>query len=169
MNPLNPLAPYAALFKLGAIALLLGFVFFGGRSCGKQAGDDEVSALKVSHAQTMRGIAEQTAKVAELARKTEQAWGDAFIAVALQHQRDLANAQVTEKDVADAVRAGTLQLREHWRCPAVPRASAAPAAAGRADDAAELRAADSGALVRVGKEADAAKRLCQATLKAERQ
>ena len=105
---MNQLAPYWGLIKNG---LLIGaLVWFGlfCRSCGKQAGENEVRELKLRYAEETARVARLAKDAADKARKVEHAWGDAFIAVALQHQRDLANAQVTEQDVADAVRAGTL-------------------------------------------------------------
>lgn len=166
---MNPLASYWGLIKNGLLIGVLVWLGLFCRSCGKEAGENEVRELKLQHAEQTARVARLAQDAAEKARKAEHAWGDAFVAVALKYQRDLSNAQVTEKDVAAAVRAGTLQLRDHWRCPAVPRPPEAPAAAGRADAAAERRAADAGAAVRLAAEFDAYQRLCAQTLTAERQ
>jgi hypothetical protein len=158
--------PLAYLKLIVGGGLLLAFGLFC-RSCGKQAGNDEVSALKASHAQTMRGVAEQTAKVAELARKTEQAWGDAFIAVALQHQKELNDANARGDAVAAGLRAGTDRLQKRWTCP-VPRAPEAPASGRSADAATDDRAESAGRIVAAAATCDAQVRGLQAVLIAER-
>lgn len=167
MNPLSSLAPYAALLKLGAIALLLGFVFFGGRSCGKQAGNAEVKALKLQYAEETARVAGLALKAVELARKTEQAWGDAFIAVAIQHQKELNDANARGDAVAAGLRAGTDRLQKRWSCP-VPRAPEAPASGRSADAATDDRAESAGRIVAAAATCDAQVRGLQAVLIAER-
>lgn len=177
MNPLSPLAPYAALFKLGAIALLLGFVFFGGRSCGKQAGNAEVSALKASHAQTLQGIAEQTAKAAELSRlaaeklrEREQAQAQKFVDIAIENQARIQDAQAKADAVVTDLRAGNLRLRYQWQgCMSTSRIAAEAGASTRGADAeADLRSADIGRVHGVGLACDAHVESLQAVLIAER-
>jgi hypothetical protein len=167
MNPLNPLAPYWQTIRLVLCGLLLAFVFLSGRSCGKQAGDAEVSTLKRQHAEQTAKVAKLAVKAVERVRASEHAWGDAFIAVSRKHYEDLSDAKTRADNVAAGLLSGALQLRDHWRGGvSVPGQAAAPA--GAADAAAARRAADSSALVQIGAEFDAYARACQATLTAER-
>jgi hypothetical protein len=83
-------------------------------------------------------------------------------------KKDLHDAKRTGKAVAADVRAGRLRLRDHWTCPAVPKAGpvAGPAAGG--DAAAERRAGGAGDLVRIAADADARLRACQRVILADR-
>lgn len=166
---MNPLAPYWGLIKNG---LLVGVLVWFGlfcRSCGKEAGDTEVLELKLQYAQETAHVAKLAKDAAEKARKAEHAWGDTFIAIALQHEKERTDgAQAAYDRAVDDVRTGRLKLRPWWTCP-VPRAAKTPGSAGKPDDAADLRAEAAARIVRIGAEADAYARACQATLIAERQ
>lgn len=175
---MNPLAPYWGLIKNG---LLIGVLVWFGlfcRSCGKEAGDAEVSALKAAHAQTLQGIAEQTAKAAQLSRlasekfrERENQQAQRFVEIATtSYLKGKTDAQASANAVADDLRAGNRQLRHQWLgCVSASRgAPASSAGAGGTDDAAELRAAGVGRVLGIVGACDAHVEALQATLKAER-
>lgn len=127
-----------------------------------------LSAAKTEHALHLKADAEAAEAAQRAARAAERA-------TVLRHNEALAQLEKERDDalakadaVAADVRAGTLRLRDHWACPARNVPGAAPAAPGR-DEGAELRAADSGRLVQIGAEADAALRACQAVIRADRE
>lgn len=148
------------------LALVVAACLYG-RGCGRDERAVEVERLKAQHAQAE---ARQSAALAQLAtdyRNRERAMGEAFIAAATQHTEAMRHANEQSNAVLAGLRAGTLRLQKHWAAP-VPGTPAAAADPRGAADAAERRAADTGALVGIGAEFDAFAALCLNTLKAER-
>lgn len=160
------MTPFAWLRLIGAIALITGLLLVG-RSCGKQAGDLEVAALKQAHAEQTAKVARLAVVAAQKARASQTAWGEAFYVIALNHQKELDNAEAKRSRVLADVLAGNLRLQDHWRgcLSGAPHTSATGSAA---DADAQRRAAGAADLVRIGAEFDAYARACQSQLAAER-
>lgn len=151
--------PWQLYAALAAMLLLLAI-----HHQGVVTGREEVQRKFDTHLSDDRG-AEALAK--QRARLREEQDRAAFAVIGDTYTQETSHAVAKGSAVAAAVRGGELRLRPQWRCPAGDRAEAArPAAV--ADAQAELRAADSGALVRIGAEADAQVTGLQALLVAER-
>ena len=106
-------------------------------------------------------------KQAAAARQKEAHWAADFAKVAATYAEEKANGFAKKDAVIADLRAGTLKLRHQWQgCPSL---SATAGDSARSDEDAELRRADSGDLIRVGSDANAEVKACQARLKAERQ
>lgn len=97
-------------------------------------------------------------------REQSQAQEMARIAAELETQRK-AGYEARDKVISD-LRAGNIRLRQHWQgCPRLPEVGGTPSG-GDAD--AGLREAGAGDLVRLGAEADAIIRACQAVILSDR-
>lgn len=108
------------------------------------------------------------ADASERARRLEQQHAEDMAAIATRYEQEKRDATQAAYDRALAdVRAGRVRLREHWRCP-VPAAATPGAPAGERDDAAGLREQAAARVVRIGAEADAQLRACQAVIAADR-
>lgn len=81
--------------------------------------------------------------------------------IGLEREKGHAAALAARDRTIACLRDGSCRLREHWTCPALPAGTTAAAGAG-SDEAADLRRAGSGDLVRVGDTADADLIACQA-------
>ena len=75
-----------------------------------------------------------------------------FAAIAEQYKEDIADAKAKSDAVIAGLRAGTIKLRKQWQGCSAPT-EAAESGSGT-DENADLRAKDSGDLVRAGSEAD---------------
>ncbi len=129
----------------------------GAQQCKAEAqAQAEATRLAVAKAQTRGAIA---------ALDSYMAGAAAQAAIGAQLEKDHAAALAAKNRTIAGLRAGTLQLREHWAC-AVPAPDAGgPAAAGAgSDDAAERRREGAGDLVQVADDADGRLRACQATV-----
>ena len=103
------------------------------------------------------------------ALETERGYTQRLHEIAAKHEKDKADAEAAADRTIAGLRAGTVQLRQHWQgCVATSRLSAAESAAGFADDAARLRAEGAGALVRLADQCDAQVRGLQAVVMADR-
>lgn len=149
------LAPYAGLLLLGALVASHG--------CAYRVGG---SKARADMAEQSAAYDRQLVAAIDAARKTELAKDAAIAAVATVYEQDKTDAKAKHDAVVADLRAGAVRLRDHWTCPvAVPSAAAGT---GQRDAAADLRAADSGDLVRLGAEADAQIRAAQAVIVADR-
>ncbi len=103
------------------------------------------------------------------AERAERTYAETSKAAAAEYQRGLKDGQDKSTAVAAGVRDGSLKLRKQWDCaPSGMPDYRASAAGPDTDDAAELRATDSGDLVRVGSDADTTVARLQAELIATR-
>jgi len=163
------------LLMLGTVVVfLLGAGFAGGLKW--QSG--VVADLKLQHSETLRGIAQQTARVAELSRQAsekfrerEQRQAQRFVEIATtSYQKGKNDAQAAANAVVADLHAGNRQLRQQWAgCLSATRGSAeAAAGVGRADAEAELRRADVGRVLAIAGACDAHVEALHATLSAER-
>lgn len=124
---------------------------------------------KQDNADVLRNLAELTAKAAQDLRAREQQYARDSRQALTDHQKDKANALAKKDGVIDQLRSRVLKLRDIWTC-SVPATSAggARSIAGRDDDAADLRAAGAGDLVRIFADADGHVRWLQSELVATR-
>lgn len=168
--------------KLGTQLVVLGtiaaFLLGAGFAGGLKWREGQVAGLKLQHSEVLRGIANQTAKAAELSRlasekfrqrETEQA--QRFVDIATNsYQKGKTDAQASADAVADDLLAGNRKLRHQWLgCVSASRGAAeASAGAGRADDAADLRAAGVGRVLGIVGACQAHVTSLQAILTAER-
>lgn len=155
-------APYMLAIKAGALLAAVGLVWWHGFNFGRDRWqgkyDTEAAehrAAKASHAAVLRDLASKT-KAAEAAaqaagekaasdrKANDERFKDA------RHEADQA-----KRDLARALRAGTVRLRDEWACPAARPAEgdAADLAPGQ-DAGADLRAAGAADLVAAGYAAD---------------
>lgn len=149
------IAPYALLIKVG-VALVCGLVLFiGGCNHGSAKWEskyaDEVRAREHDNIEweaIVEGIAERTRAAAAAAKKASEL---------AKAERDTNNERFKEltdeaakarSDLARALRAGTVQLRPEWTCPAARSTQGGTGtAAGGQDAAADLRATREGAVL----------------------
>ncbi|MHC9085352.1 lysis system i-spanin subunit Rz [Luteimonas sp. RIT-PG2_3] len=142
---------------LGVVAVLL----FGlsVQSCRLQESRADQAASDLKQAQdalefTNRTLEQERAKSAALAQ------------VAQQYEQDKADAQKRADRVVADLRAGNERLHQRWQAAiATSELSAASAASGQLDAAAEDRAESAGAIVRAAIEADAQIRGLQAVVR----
>lgn len=176
---IGPLSGYTLGTKLVVLGVAIVFLLGAGFAGGLKWSAGTVNALKLEHAQTLQGIAEKTAKAADLSRKASEAFrqreqqqAQRFVDIAthsyLQGKND---AQASADAVADDLRAGNRQLREQWRgCVSASRGSAEAAAGARGADAeADLRAAGVGRVLGIVGACQAHVESLQAVLIAERE
>ena len=150
-------------------ALAYGEVHGFGR--GAKAGAEAVAKLKSQQDDERVRFALEHAKAMEDQAERYRLRAESQAAVALQYQEALNDAnRKHDRTVAD-LRSGALQLRKHWQgCEARVSEAGHAAPGGREpDDAADLRAADSGNLVRAGAQCDAHVTALQSILRKERE
>lgn len=104
----------------------------------------------------------------EANRKREQALSDEIIRNLDQHAKDLRNAEARAALTVAAAKSGELRVRQHWQAclRQLPGPGAASDDPGRADEGADLRAADIGHLQRIGGSCDAEVKWWQTTYSA---
>jgi hypothetical protein len=146
----------ATIFCLLFLLMLAGAKFWQHKAQDTQAAFDAYRA-KVMAA---------TAKAAEDAHKAEKAEREAFAAIAVQHEKEKADADAKARKLAADLRAGRERLRQHWTCP--PGEAGATGGAPGADEDARLREESAGRIVGAAAEADAWIRALQDILRAER-
>lgn len=157
----------AAIF---AVLMLVFAGLFGWQSWSKHTLASDFSDAKAGWAQQSLAQAEAFIAAQQRARTAEQKYALDSAAAEAAYKKGLADGQAKEKSVAAAVRAGDLKLRPQWAGCATQRLSESVAAAAgpSADDAADLRATDSGHLVRIGSDSDAREIRLQSELIATR-
>lgn len=133
-----PMWAYRLLAMLLAAAGLFGSGWWIGRD-GAQDKAREVALLA-------------EAKAEEVRQATEDGWRRAHWDLAYEaEEKRIAREQATEVTLA-GLRAGTVRVRDRFRCPSVPQA---PAAAAQPDaEESGLRAEDAGVLIGIADEAD---------------
>jgi len=160
---LDPLRPYADLTRWAAALLLALLVLaFGYRWGGShwrgeyQAEVQARAAENAQHAATLQQLAEATAAVAAKARAASEKLAQSRHENDTRYEKAQDDAKRAERDLAAALRRGTVQLRPEWSCgsPGAGAGGAAVFAAGQ-DAAAELRWAGATHLVAAGDRADA--------------
>jgi uncharacterized coiled-coil protein SlyX len=162
---------YAALALAGLLAVGIWYYGHTRYAAGELAGNMKVAQLTIQHAEQLQHLAELSVQVVEAARAAEKAQSQAFADIAARYEQDKVHAQEQADHVIADLRAGTLRLRQQWTCPSTATPAKVPSSAastGQLDGDAELRAKDSGDLVRVGVECDAQVSRLQAALKAGR-
>lgn len=162
---------YAALVL--AVLLTLGIWYYGHTryAAGELTGNTKVAQLTAQHAQQLQHLAELSAQASEAARAAEQAQAAGFAALAAQYEQDKTHAKELANRVIADLRAGTLRLRQQWTCPTAATTTEVPgsaASASQPDGNAQLRAKDSGDLVRIGAECNAQVQRLQQALKVDR-
>jgi hypothetical protein len=155
--------PYATAIKAGAGAILLGVVWWHGFAAGRDRWRDKhdaaVEARKAdnaAHAAILEALAAKAREASDKAKAaSEQAHADRKTADQ-RFKEATDEATRTKRDLAAALRRGTVRLQDHWACP-VSRASEGDAAelASGQDDAAELRNAGAADLIAAADHADA--------------
>lgn len=162
---MNPMVA-RLLLSAGALLLASALGFGGGWHFGGLEAEADTAKILREHAEAARDVANKTRQTVEAFRRYEQAQAQAMFDIGLQHEidRNNAGAAAYARAVGD-VRAG--KLRKYWQCPVPSPAGPATPAAGT-DDGAELRAAATGRIVRVGSDADTDKRALQAVIRCYR-
>lgn len=160
---LDPLRPYADMARwaagllLALLVLAFGYRWGGSHWRGEYQAEVQARATEnAKHAATLQQLAEATAAVAAKARAASTALAAARQANDTRYQKALNDANRAERDLAAALRRGSVQLRPEWACgsPGAGAGGAAPFAAGQ-DAAAELRAAGAANLIAGAARADA--------------
>ncbi len=150
------------------IALVLA-VLLGIALLGKQSAQDDLAKARAEWAKQSLAQAEAYIAARDRAERAERTYAETSKAAAAEYQRGLKDGQDKSTAVAAGVRDGSLKLRKQWDCaPSGMPDYRASAAGPDTDDAAELRATDSGDLVRVGSDADTTVARLQAELIATR-
>lgn len=157
-------APYMLAIKAGAAVVLLAGLFIGGCNHGANKWQDKYDAekaahvaTKASHATVLRDLANKT-RAAELAVKAAGEQAKADRQANDERFKDARHeADQAKRELARALRAGTVRLRDEFTCPAArPAEGGASAAAGRQDAAPDLRREREAAISDDIAEADAA-------------
>lgn len=160
---LDPLRPYANLIRWGlvvalAVALVaLGYRWGGSHWRGEYTAEVKARAAEnAKHAATLQQLAEATAAVAAKARAASEKLAQSRHENDTRYQKAINDANRAERDLATALRRGSVQLRPEWACgsPGAGAGGAAGIARGQ-DAAAELRWAGATHLVAGGDRADA--------------
>lgn len=157
-------APYLWAIRAGAgvLAVLLVFGFGWNRGADRWQGkfDTETAAhkaTKAAHASVLRDLANKT-KAAEAAVKAAGEQAKADRQANDERFKDARHeADQAKRELARALRAGTVRLRDEFTCPAArPAEGGASATAGRQDAAPDLRREREAAISDDIAEADAA-------------
>ncbi len=157
------------MYGLAGLALAAG-VFSGVQTLRLAHAKQALAETKQIHAEQMAAIAELAAKASDMVRDREHSIAGELSKAAGAYERGKADAQATGDVVERDLRAGNLRLRKQWQgCLSTSPLAGITPGAGRSDDAADLRSADSGDLVRVGASCDAQVAGAQAALIADRQ
>lgn len=160
---IDPLRPYADLTRwaagllLALLVLALGYRWGADRWQDRFAAEVQARATEnAQHAATLQQLADATTAVAAKARAASTALAADRQANDTRFKKAQDNANRAERDLAAALRRGTVQLRPEWACgsPGAGAGGAAVFAAGQ-DAAAELRWAGATHLVAGGDRADA--------------
>lgn len=173
------LAPYALLVKLGLACVLAAAMFIGGCNHGAEKWegkyDDEVAAhkaTKAEHKGVLNRLAEMTKAAAAKAKAASEQANAERAANDKRFKESEREAERAQRDLAAALRRGTVRLRDEWTCPAAgPAQGGAATPAGGQDAAADLRRAREGAVLATVADADHADRWIgwlQAELKSTR-
>lgn len=143
-----------AYLKLGIAGAIIASAFLFGRSCGR-------SGLERFRAEYAASVASEN----DRHREEERAMSVEFNRVDTEYQGKLkAINETTEKYIAAGIRAGTLKLRDAWRCEVPGPVAGASQSYAVADD----RAESAGRIVRAAAECDSQVIGLQGILQAER-
>ena len=160
---LDLLRPYADLIRwavgllLALLVLAFGYRWGGSHWRGEYQAEVQARATEnAQHAATLQQLAEATAAVAAKARAASEKLAQSRHENDTRYQKALNDANRAERDLAAALRRGSVQLRPEWSCGAAGAGTggAAVFAAGQ-DAAADLRWAGATHLVAGGDRADA--------------
>lgn len=143
-----PLWAIKALLVLGLAASLSALVWGGYRYAYRQ-GEQAANARWAAQIDAERADRAEAVLAAEREAQRAQA------AIVARYEQELADAKGQSDRVAADLRAGNLRLRREWQGCQAERVPAAADSAARSDDAAELREAGAGNLVRLAAECDA--------------
>lgn len=155
---------YGFWLKVGAVLALIASLIGFGAWIGSRHGAAEVAALKLQHAQQARHVAELAVKARDAARTQNRLWADAYVSIASKHLQERDDAQRKHDRTVAGLRAGYLQLRDHWQGCGAVTATGDAATGPAADEGSGLRAASAGRIVQAVAECDAQVRGLQATL-----
>ncbi|OJY77740.1 MAG: hypothetical protein BGP18_05805 [Stenotrophomonas sp. 69-14] len=160
---LDLLRPYADLIRwavgllLALLVLAFGYRWGGSHWRGEYQAEVQARATEnAQHAATLQQLAEATAAVAAKARAASEKLAQSRRENDTRYQKAINDANRAERDLAAALRRGSVQLRPEWSCGAAGAGTggAAVFAAGQ-DAAADLRWAGATHLVAGGDRADA--------------
>lgn len=160
---LDPLRPYADLTRwaagllLALLVLAFGYRWGGSHWRGEYQAEVQARATEnAQHAATLQQLADATAAVAAKARAASEKLAQSRQENDTRYNEALDDAKRAQRDLAAALRRGTVQLRPEWACAAAGAGAggAAVFAAGQ-DAAADLRWAGATHLVAAGDRADA--------------
>jgi hypothetical protein len=160
---LDPLRPYANLIRwvlvvaLAVALVALGYRWGGSHWRGEYQAEVQARATEnAKHAATLQQLAEATAAVAAKARAASEKLAQSRHENDTRYQKALNDANRAERDLAAALRRGSVQLRPEWACGAPGAGAGGAAGIARGQDAAaELRWAGATHLVAGGDRADA--------------
>lgn len=149
---------------IAAIVILAGLLGWQTIRLSNERADH--AHTKQQHAEVLAELATKTAATVTAVRRLESAYNAESAAAADAYQKDKTYALAKKDAVIAGLRADNLQLHRWWnpKPAACPGDAASPAAASRAVEDAELRAAGAGDLVRIGAHADGWIRWLQAEL-----
>lgn len=139
-----------------AFAALAGAYLYGEARADQR--EAEVRAeYELTAAKEADQVAQFLAEETERNRNREHALNEQLHQAAIDHAQDRQDAEARAAATVAGLRAGTVQLRQHWQACLGKLPGAGPVAEAPAgnDDAADLRAADIGHLQRIGGSCDA--------------
>lgn len=132
-----------------ALALCVGALFWA-YSKGRT---DEAQAWRIKSMDAGLRAAKEELRLTEQARKAEARSADALAGVGTAYEKGLKDAQAKSAAVVADLRAGNIELRDHWK--GCQRDAASATSTAVADAEARVREEAAGRIVRVGAEADA--------------
>lgn len=164
---MSPLTPYLAWIKLGAYALVLAIAAWCAWKAYGWAYDNGFAAANVRAETVIREFAQAEAAAQAKARAAERGKAEALAAADTAYQQGLTDAKQAAADTVAGLRAGNLELRDHWQgC--INRLPGTAPGAGEPDAADELRAASAGRIVQIVAECQAQRDGLQAVTAADR-
>jgi prophage endopeptidase len=155
-----------------AIAVLEFTIVFAGYSHGVST---ERAKQQLVIANMISGHQAEEAKLQDIIRESEHRAAERMAAIDQHYQESLQNAQQDIDKLRTDVHAGTIKLRKHFTCPALPNAQATATAStvgiGDAREEGGLSNEDADVLISIAKEADDVVRqlqACQAIISSDR-
>lgn len=131
----------------GLLAVLLLVAF------GVQTAKLNYAEGRIAHWAAAAAKAQASAVLA--AREAERQRAIDLAAIAEKYEKDKRDAEVAQTQLVDALRAGTVRLRNLWQgCQATGRVSGVAASAAESDAAARDREASAARIVRAARDAD---------------
>lgn len=132
---MNPLAPYMAWIKLGALLAVLAFIGWKIHAYGEARYDDGQAVIQSKWDADVEETQAKTRKLEAEAAAARAAYGDKVLADQTKYDEGVRDAYARGKAAGAAIAAGAVRVRTVWRdqCPKTPAGAGTEPGAGTAD------------------------------------